>query len=137
MLLGEWSNSMRLDTIQKKLMRDLKSKCKVVLEENFLSVILEGARNVLDGETCISQLLSLRKGCFIGKAGYSGKESCETLSKEKAEKLSGLAIQLLHEAVNELKEEDSITREPVILVLDSEVQVGICQFLSLLFLIIF
>jgi hypothetical protein len=47
---------------------------------------------------------------------------------EGAKKLSDLAVQLVYDAVNELQEEESTIREPVILVLDYEVQVGLCWF---------
>ncbi|CAK7357007.1 unnamed protein product [Dovyalis caffra] len=123
-LLGDWFNCSHLDSVMKKLVHDLKSKCKINTNESFLKVILQGGRHALDEEACISLLLSLKKGCFIAQAGYSEEERCETFSKEseRVKRLAGLAVQLLHEAVNELEEEESIIREPVILVLDCEVQ---------------
>ena len=128
MLLGELSNSKHLDTVQKKLMRNLKSKCKVDANESFLKVILGGGKHVLDGEACVPDLF-LKKGCCIGKALHSDDEICEKFFEELGDqKLSDLAVQLLHDAVNEL-EEDPLTREPLILVLDFEVQVGLFWFL--------
>ncbi|XP_065870788.1 separase isoform X2 [Euphorbia lathyris] len=121
-LLGELSNFKHLDSVQKKLVSNLKSKCKLDVSESILKVILGGGRYALDGEAFIFDLLLSRKGCFIGKGAYSEEEMCETLVKETgAQKLSDLAIQLIYEAVNEL-EEDFVNREPLILVLDSEVQ---------------
>ncbi|XP_020532873.1 separase isoform X2 [Jatropha curcas] len=120
-LLGELSNHNHLDSVLKKLKCNLKSKCKVDINESFLKVTLGAGRCALDGEVCVSDLLSLRKGCFIGKALYSDGKTHEDNKSEGVRKLPDLAIQLLSEAVNEL-EEDSVNREPVILVLDSEVQ---------------
>ncbi|KAJ6942111.1 separase [Populus alba x Populus x berolinensis] len=120
-LLGDWFNCSRLDSIMKKLVHDLKSKCKINTNESFLKVILQGARHSFNEEACISSLMSLKKGCFIAQAGYSEEKRCETFS-EGAEKLSDLAAQFVYNAVNELQEEESTIREPVILVLDYEVQ---------------
>lgn len=123
-LLGDWFNCSRLDSIMKKLVHDLKSKCKINTNESFLKVILQGARHSFNEEACISSLMSLKKGCFIAQAGYSEEKRCETFSEvsEGAKKLSDLAVQLVYDAVNELQEEQSTIREPVILVLDYEVQ---------------
>ena len=114
----------------KKLVHDLKSKCKINTNESFLKVILQGARHAFNEEACISSLMSLKKGCFIAQAGYSEEKRCEIFSEvsEGAKKLSDLAVQLVYDAVNELQEEESTIREPVILVLDYEVQVGLCWF---------
>ncbi|WCJ18437.1 hypothetical protein M5689_000788 [Euphorbia peplus] len=121
-LLGELSNFKHLDSVQKKLVSNLKSKCKLDVSESILKVILGGGRYGLDRESFIFDLLLLKKGCFIGKGACSEEEMCETLVKETGlQKLSDLAIQLIYEAVNEL-EEDFVNREPLILVLDSEVQ---------------
>ncbi|XP_061982544.1 separase [Populus nigra] len=123
-LLGDWFNCSRLDSIMKKLVHDLKSKCKINTNESFLKVILQGARHSFNEEGCISSLMSLKKGCFIAQAGYSEEKRCETFSEvsEGAKKLSDLAVQLVYDAVNELQEEESTIKEPVILVLDYEVQ---------------
>ncbi|KAJ4836891.1 hypothetical protein Tsubulata_046816 [Turnera subulata] len=123
-LLGERSNSVHLDSVQKKLVHDLKAKCKMDVNGSLLTLILEGAGRGLDRDVFYSQLLSLKKGCFIGEAGYSGKEKSEIMlnKSEEAIKQSVLAVQLISEAVSELEEEMSVTRGPVILVLDCEVQ---------------
>ncbi|KAF9685049.1 hypothetical protein SADUNF_Sadunf03G0013900 [Salix dunnii] len=120
-LLGDWFNCSHLDSIMKKLMHDLKSKCKINTNESFLKVILQGARHSFNEEACILPIMSLKKGCFIAQPGYSEDKRCETFS-EGAKKLPDLAVQLVYEAVNELQDEESIIREPVILVLDYEVQ---------------
>ncbi|XP_058007009.1 separase isoform X2 [Hevea brasiliensis] len=114
-LLGELSNCKHLGSVQKKLMHNLRSKCKVDVNESFLKVILGGGKYALDGGDFVADLVSLEKGCFIGRALYSD-ETCQTLSNE----FEGIQ-ELLHDAVNEL-EVDSFNREPVILVLDCDVQ---------------
>lgn len=123
MLLGEWSNCKNLDTVHKKLARDLKCKCKVNINESLLRIVLGGLKGGFKEEECIIQLC-FKKGCNLGTVGYSDNNSCEASSKASngVEKLSELALQLIHEAVDEL-EEDSGHREPTILVLDCEVQV--------------
>ncbi|KAL5787518.1 hypothetical protein ACOSP7_004467 [Xanthoceras sorbifolium] len=121
MLLGEWSNCMRLDSIHKKLSRDLKSKCKVDVNENILRVILGGLKCGCRVEEYTQ--LCLDKGCYIGTVGSYDENRCRTPTKgmNGVEMFSELAYELIHEAVNEL-EEDSVNREPTVLVLDCEVQ---------------
>lgn len=123
MLLGEWSNCKNLDTVHKKLVRDLKCKCKANINESLLRIVLGGLKGAFKGEECIAQLC-FKKGCYVGTVGYSDNSSCGTSSEASngVERLSELALQLIHEAVDEL-EEDSGHREPTILVLDCEVQV--------------
>ncbi|KAH9751963.1 Separase [Citrus sinensis] len=122
MLLGEWSNCKNLDTVHKKLVRDLKCKCKANINESLLRIVLGGLKGAFKGEECIAQLC-FKKGCYVGTVGYSDNSSCGTSSEASngVERLSELALQLIHEAVDEL-EEDSGHREPTILVLDCEVQ---------------
>ena len=126
MLLGEWSNRKRLDLTYKKLVNDLKSKCELDVNESLLKVILGGSKYAFEGEACISRLC-LRSGCYVGRAGYCNEAKCGTSSNasDGVDKQSELAFQLIQEAVNELEGEDSVNREPIILVLDCEVQVGL------------
>ncbi|KAF3975524.1 hypothetical protein CMV_001236 [Castanea mollissima] len=123
LLLGEWSNCNRLDIVYKKLVRDLKSKCELDVNESLLKVILGGSKYAFEGEACISQQC-LRSGCCVGRVRYCDEAKCGTLSNASngVDKKSELAFQLIQEAANELGGEDSINREPIILVLDSEVQ---------------
>ncbi|KAK0589698.1 hypothetical protein LWI29_017484 [Acer saccharum] len=118
MLLGEWSNYKRLDSIHKKLSRDLKSKCKLDVNENLLRVILGGLKCGCKVEEYTELYLS--KGCYIGTVG-SNYEDSRTPSKG-VQIFSELAYQLIHEAVNELEADDSVNREPTVLVLGCEIQ---------------
>lgn len=124
MFLGEWSNCKNLDRILKKLARDLKFKCKVDVNESLLRVVLGGLKSGYKREEDMAQLFS-KKGCCIGTFGYYDNNNCRTSSKVSngVDKLSELFFQLIDEALKELEAEESVNREPTILVLDCEVQV--------------
>lgn len=100
-------------------MRDLKSKCKMDINESFLKLVLGGGK-LNDEEACLSQQC-LKKGCHIGMLEHHREENCRS---NAIDSVSALAFQLIREAVNELHVEDIIPREPIILVLDCDVQVG-------------
>ncbi|KAJ4962506.1 hypothetical protein NE237_022445 [Protea cynaroides] len=121
LLLGELSDSKHLDSVLTKLMDDLKHKCEFDVHETLLRVILGAAGCVTGTEACVSQLL-LCNGCF-GRGECCGEEISGSLSVTSAEfkSMSGLTRQLILEAAIEVQEECS-SREPIILVLDSEVQ---------------
>lgn len=129
-LLGEWSNCKHLDSVHKKLVHDLKSKCNVDVNESLLKVIIGGGIDGLKGESSITQLCP-KTGCYIGAIRYSDEESCRTPTNASngAENQPCLALRLIHGAVNELQGEENRNREPIILVLDSEVQVCFSSFL--------
>ena len=131
LLLGECLDCERLDLIHKKLVHDLKSKSKMDVNERLLKIILGSARYSHGREQCFLQLY-LNKGCYIGRVGfYDEKTRCKVFSNscDRVEKKSALANQLISGAAEELEEEESVNREPIILVLDCEVQV--CLFLSI------
>lgn len=91
-----------------------------------LKVILGGGIENFKEEACIAQL-SLRKGCYVGRGGYLYEEdSCKTptTASNVSESRHGLALQLIHDAATKLEQHDGDEdREPIILVLDPEVQV--------------
>lgn len=60
------SNFKLPDSLQKKLVKDLKSKCKMEVNEMLLKVILGGEVEDFKGEACVAQL-SLRNGCYVGR----------------------------------------------------------------------
>lgn len=123
-LLGECSSSKHLDLVHKKLVRDLKSKCKMDVNESLLKVILSSPKSAFKEDEYISRLC-LRSGCYIVRVEFCGKEKCWLSSNEAngAEKLSGMAFQLICEALDELEGLDFVAREPIVLVLDFEIQV--------------
>ncbi|KAF3592824.1 hypothetical protein DY000_02027105 [Brassica cretica] len=125
LLLGDLSNFKLPDSVQKKLVRDLKSKCKMEVNEMLLKVLLGGGIENFEGEACVAQL-SLRNGCYVGRGGYLYEEdSCRTptAAANTSESRHGLALQLIREAATKLEQHDGCdNREPIILVLDPEVQ---------------
>ncbi|CAN8325640.1 unnamed protein product [Cochlearia groenlandica] len=125
LLLGDLSNYKLPDSVQKKLVNDLKSKFKMEVNEMLLKVILGGGIENFKGEACIAQL-SLRNGCYVGRGGYLyEEESCKTptAASNISESRHGLALQMIHEAATKLEQHDGLeNREPIILVLDPEVQ---------------
>ncbi|KAJ0263460.1 Separase [Hirschfeldia incana] len=125
LLLGDLSNLKLPDSVQKKLVKDLKSKCKMEVNEMLLKVLLGGGIENFEGEACVAQL-SLRNGCYVGRGGYLYEEdSCRTptAAANTSESRHGLALQLIREAATKLEQHDGCdNREPIILVLDPEVQ---------------
>lgn len=90
------------------------------VDENLLRVILGGLKCGCKFEEYMQ--LCCNKGCYIGTV--SDEDRCKTPSVEGngVKRISDLACQLMHEAMNDLKD-DTVNREPTVLVLDSEVQV--------------
>ncbi|KAF7803655.1 separase isoform X2 [Senna tora] len=121
LLLGEWSDCKNLDSVHKKLVHDLRSECELDVNEGLLKVILGGCKYDCEGDTWISPLC-LKKGCYIAKVGYCDETMCGILSNAANGfgLSSELAFQLLNEALNELEVVQS--REPIILVLDYDIQ---------------
>ncbi|KAM7250817.1 hypothetical protein ACFE04_022700 [Oxalis oulophora] len=111
LLQGEWSNSQSLDTVLKKVVRNLKSKCKVDANETLLRLILQGSSFGFE-QTFISHLHH-KKCCNVA----CHEESCEPLVNSSHQE----AFQIINEAISEL-DEASANIEPIILVMDSEVQ---------------
>ncbi|KAJ7946655.1 putative Separase [Quillaja saponaria] len=124
LLLGEWLNCKHLDLVHRKVVDDLKSKCKLDADEGLLKIILGGSKYAFEGEMNVSHIWS-KKGCYIGRVGFCDEASCGMLSTMTSGfgKLSlDLASELLNEAVKSLEGVDSVKREPIILALDYEVQ---------------
>ncbi|CAL5425827.1 unnamed protein product [Camellia sinensis] len=123
LLLGEWSGCEHQES-QKKLMHNLKVKCKVDAHESLIKVNIGGAKHICEREESILQLI-LNKGCFIDGVGYCNQERWGTYAdtSDVVESLSKKALKLILEAAREVEEEECLNREPVILVLDFDVQV--------------
>jgi len=124
LLLGEWSNCQFFDSVLKNLVNDLRSKCQLDVNEGLLKIILGGSKYVCEGKTLLSQLSS-KKDCYIAKGGYCDGVTSGIFSNVANKLMSSeVALELLNEALNVLEVDDSMNREPVILVLDPEVQVN-------------
>ncbi|KAG4399168.1 hypothetical protein GLYMA_08G184200v4 [Glycine max] len=122
LLLGEWLNCKNFDLVLKNLVNDLRSKCKLDVNEGLLKIILGGSKYVCDGKTLVSQLCS-KKDCYIAKVGYCNEARRGILNSADGIGVSSeVAFELLSEALNVLEVDDSMYREPIILVLDYEVQ---------------
>ncbi|XP_054803798.1 separase isoform X2 [Prosopis cineraria] len=121
LLLGEWMDHKNLDLAHKKLLHDLRSKCKLDVNEGILKVILGGSKNNCEGDTWISQLC-FKKGCYIAKVGYCDDAWRGILlnAANGSGTSSELAFQILNEALNVFEVGQS--REPIILVLDYDIQ---------------
>jgi separase len=110
LLLGELLNCKFFDRVLKNLVNDLKSKCKFDVNEGLLKIILGGTM----------------KDNYFAKGGYCGGARSGIFSNAAHKLMSSeIAFELLTEAFNLLEVDDSMNREPVILVLDSEVQVNL------------
>ncbi|KAF8019982.1 hypothetical protein BT93_G0618 [Corymbia citriodora subsp. variegata] len=123
LLLGGSLNCTQMETVLKKLVHDLKYKCKINIDAGLLKVILGGLKLGSKREALIP-LLQSNRTCYVGNINQYGEErnSIPLFACKGAGELSELAFQLIHEAMKELEEEDHMYREPIILVLDSEVQ---------------
>lgn len=108
LLLGEWLNSNYFDSVLKNLVNDLKSKCNLEVNEGLLKIILGGSKKdfFFDKGGC----------CEEARSGIFGNATHKLISSE-------VAFELLNDAFYVLEVDDPRNREPVILVLDSEVQV--------------
>lgn len=105
-------------------MCDLKSECKVDANAALLRVILGSVKSVFEAEYFSAELHS-KRGCHIRSIPQYDEDGQDKTSRSnRADKLWCLASQLVYQAINELDVEDDMHREPTILVLDSEVQVG-------------
>ncbi|VVB07682.1 unnamed protein product [Arabis nemorensis] len=69
LLLGESSNSKLHESTQKKLVKELRSKCNMEVNETLLKVFLGNGTNGFEGDAWISQLC-LKNGCYIGRRDH-------------------------------------------------------------------
>lgn len=94
------------------------------IDESILKVILGNHKYAFEDGGDIS-LQCLRNGCYVGSIGYNDKERC-SISSDDANVVvpSGPAFKLICGAMDELLGENCADREPLVLVLDFEVQVG-------------
>lgn len=115
LLLGEFSDHKHLDSVQKKLMKDLKSKCKVDVHEDIIKAVIGGGVHASQQEECLSEVF-LKKGCYIGGRGCGSPG-------EYFSSLSSIVSELILNAIQEIGDENVVDREPVILVPDFNIQV--------------
>lgn len=89
-------------------------KCNVDVEESLLRVILAGGQHACESTRCVPELI-LNKGCHIDGVECNIDEM-------------PMVLKLILETIHGL-EDICVTREPIILVLDHEIQVSIVFFI--------
>lgn len=130
LLLGEYSDLDYLSTVVTKVIKEMKHHYKVDANDMLVSAILGGSKSTVDAEACISQLI-LYKGYF-GRGGCCGEERLRAFSSgclEETRSMPESVYKLILETTVEIMEQAD--REPVILVLDSDVQV--CHLILMLY----
>lgn len=100
------------------------------VNESLLSIILGAPKEAVEEEEFMLHLC-LRKGCYIGKTDSRDLDTSGPSTKDvgSLEKSSKLALEIIHQALSTLEDEICIDREPIILVIDSDVQVNVSVFL--------
>ncbi|XAR49404.1 Separase [Bertholletia excelsa] len=122
LFLGEWSSCKLLESVLKKLADDLKDECELIIHDSLLKVIIGAADYAHEREESILQLI-LNKGCYTGGMQHHserGQGSSSTCNGTR--NMSKKVFQRILEAARELEEEQCLRREPIILVLDFDIQ---------------
>ncbi|XP_044951659.1 separase [Hordeum vulgare subsp. vulgare] len=118
LLLGQQLADQHSETVLGNLITGLESEFKLEANPALIKVILGGVASVDELKECVSQLVSY-KGYF-GRGGCCGRDRFRAFSCQiDAEALVSLG-RLCNGVVNELPE--PVERNPVILVLDTDVQ---------------
>ncbi|KAF3628570.1 putative DNA polymerase delta subunit 4-like [Capsicum annuum] len=120
LLLGELSECELLDSLVKKLYDHFRRKAGADVHESLLKVILGGAKYACEKENCISQMV-INKGCHLHGGGHGNSQVLYKTSTEVECLYDSVYKSILDEAQG-MEETESISRRPVILVLDLEVQ---------------
>ncbi|CAL5019775.1 unnamed protein product [Urochloa decumbens] len=119
LLLGHRLSDQDIEAALSSIIAGLKKHSKVVLNPALIKAILGGAASVDEVQECVHQLI-LYKG-YIGRGGCCGKDrlrafsSCQ-IDNEALEILKCLMTSAAHELP------EPVDRDPVILVLDANVQ---------------
>ncbi|XLR22092.1 hypothetical protein S83_049992, partial [Arachis hypogaea] len=119
LLLGELLNCKNFESLLEHLVKELRSECKLEVNEGLVRVILGGTRHV-----CGREKLKCKKDCYIAKVGHcdQGMSGILLNAADGFGVSSDKAFQLLKHALIELDADKYSKREPIILVLDYEVQ---------------
>ena len=129
LLLGHQLTDQQSDVVLENLITGLDSEFQLEVDPALVKVILAGVASADELKECVSQLISY-KGYF-GRGGCCGRERLRAFCcQNDAEALVTLE-HLCNGIANELAE--PVDRNPVILVLDTDVQVS--NMISLLFVI--
>ncbi|KAG0486804.1 hypothetical protein HPP92_008899 [Vanilla planifolia] len=120
LLLGESLNNECLDTDLARLSSYLKSECNFEVNDTLLRIILSGSQSVFAAEVCIAQLLMYR-GHF-GRGGCCGEQRFRAFSLDNCEGVKRMLTCIKNLLPKEIDQRLLIDRQPMILVLDSNVQ---------------
>ncbi|KAG0485033.1 hypothetical protein HPP92_009112 [Vanilla planifolia] len=120
LLLGESLNNECLDTDLARLSSYLKSECNFEVNDTLLRIILSGSQSVFAAEVCIAQLLMYR-GHF-GRGGCCGEQRFRAFSMDNCEGVQRMLTCIKNLLPEEIDQRLLIDRQPMILVLDSNVQ---------------
>ncbi|KNA25484.1 hypothetical protein SOVF_006490 [Spinacia oleracea] len=120
LLLGRWLDTDPLNCAVKEFLHETKKEgCKLDLNESILKVVMGGIKSINMEKVRIPKPF-LEKGCYIGSIVESVQGRCSTL--DKAYDGVDCVSDSLTAAVNKVELEYCTRREPVVLVLDSNVQ---------------
>ncbi|KAK8969287.1 hypothetical protein KSP40_PGU017653 [Platanthera guangdongensis] len=119
LFLGERLDVESLENLATKLSNCLKSQCDFEQNDNLIKVILSGAPSVVHAEACISQSL-LYKG-FFGRGGCCGEQRFRAFT-DRSEEIASIFASVHSLVLEAVCEDMPIDRQPVILVLDNDVQ---------------
>ncbi|PKA50946.1 separase [Apostasia shenzhenica] len=120
LLLGGRLDIEILETVAARLTTDLSPQCDVEVDNNLIGVILSGAQSVSGAETCLSQLLLYKS--YFGRGACCGEQRFRAFSTNHSDEVKCIltaARSLISEAIGKA---DAIDRQPVILILDTDVQ---------------
>ncbi|KAL8160482.1 hypothetical protein V2J09_002019 [Rumex salicifolius] len=124
LVLGQWSENQALESAAMKLAGDLKRKCDFDVKVSLLKAVLGAVKFASQEEVSIPRIV-LEKGCYVGTPGECDEaryDVTDSVNRYYLEHISRVGFELMLAAVNKFEEEHGTSRESVILVLDSEVQ---------------
>lgn len=119
-VLGELANCENFEEVYTDLLGKLNSEPELDVNEHHLKILLGGSKHVCKKGTSISALTS-KKGCYIANIGY-----CTELPKGMLLKEANVSQQqttAIEKALDLLKVGHLTKRDPIILVLDYDIQV--------------
>ena len=124
LLLGRWVDCEPLDSAVKELMHEIRVGHGSVVNESILKLVIGGMKSHnLEQERIPWHFL--KEGCYIDRVEDGDRDQCSSLGKayDGADYVSGSFLKLMATTIKKFEAEYCTRREPVILVLDSDIQV--------------
>ncbi|KAK9665217.1 hypothetical protein RND81_14G098400 [Saponaria officinalis] len=119
LLLGRLLDAESLIPAAKELIQEIQDRYKLRVNESVLKTVLGGMKSINWEKERIPKVF-LEKGCCICSASDCGEDKCSALDEACSE--ADYILGSVFAAVNREEEEYCTRREPVVLVLDSNVQ---------------